>query len=316
MNIFIKKALTLSEIGQKDNQEDSIYPESIQITRKTCFFILCDGMGGHEHGEVASHTVCEALGNFLHTHWPQDDIMTSELFEQALEYAYDELDKKDEDAGSAKKMGTTMTCLCLHRKGYLVAHIGDSRIYHIRPSLTKIEEKRLGILYQSSDHSLMNELLRAGELTEEEARHFPQKNVITRAMQPHQERRSKADIYSFNNIQGGDYFFLCSDGVLEQLTNERLCEILADKKLDDKDKLQAIKQVCDGKTKDNYTCFLIPIDRVELDEDDKFEQQDVIQALEVDAAIKKESFCTKMKCHFPIDNLIVKLKALVKHIRH
>ncbi len=316
MKIFICQPFSFSEIGKKNNQEDCIYPESIQITKKSRFFILCDGMGGHEHGEVASHTVCGALGNFLHTHWPQDDIMTSELFEQALEYAYDELDKKDEDAGSAKKMGTTMICLCLHRKGYLVAHIGDSRIYHIRPSLTKIEEKRLGILYQSSDHSLMNELLRAGELTEEEARHFPQKNVITRAMQPHQERRSKADIYSFNNIQGGDYFFLCSDGVLEQLTNERLCEILADKKLDDKDKLQAIKQVCDGKTKDNYTCFLIPIDRVELDEDDKFEQQDVIQALEVDAAIKKESFCTKMKCHFPIDNLIVKLKALVKHIRH
>lgn len=288
MKINIKQPLTFSEIGQKNNQEDCIYPSAKRVTKKDRFFILCDGMGGHEHGEVASQTVCQALGHFLKSHHPRRGIMTTELFNDALAYAYDELDKKD--TGEALKMGTTMTCLFLHRKGYLVAHIGDSRIYHIRPGLTNIKEGRLGILYQSSDHSLVNELLRAGELTEEEARHFPQKNIITRAMQPHQERRSKADVYLFNDIQKGDYFFLCCDGVLEQLTNARLCEILANTDLDDKGKLNAIKQICDGKTKDNYTCYLIPIDNVKLEADDRNEPNDIIQAIEVNKQKEKGKF--------------------------
>ena len=278
MEIIIRKPLSFSRIGQKDNQEDCIYPAANKATTKNRFFILCDGMGGHEYGEVASKTVCQALSDFLNNHQPSQGIMTVELFNAALKHAYDELDKKD--TGATLKMGTTMTCLYLHRKGYLVAHIGDSRIYHIRPSLTDLENERLGILYQSSDHSLVNDLLRAGELTEEEALHFPQKNIITRVMQPHLERRYNADIYSFNNIQRGDYFFLCSDGILEQLTNEHLCEILSEDTLSDKEKLDAIKHVCDGKTKDNYTCYLIPIDDVIWEEGDDEHNQlgNVIQA--------------------------------------
>lgn len=258
MKITIRQPLSFSEIGKKDNQEDCIYPSAKEVNAKNRFFILCDGMGGHEHGEVASATVCEALGGYFENHQPEDGVMTPDLFKEALEYAYNELDKKD--TGGLKKMGTTMTCLYLHRKGYLVAHIGDSRIYHIRPES--------GIIYQSSDHSLVNDLLRAGELTEEEAVNFPQKNIITRAMQPNLERRHKADVFSFSDIKKGDYFFLCSDGVLEQLTNEKLCKVLSNKKLNDSQKLEAIKQVCDGNTKDNYTCYLIPVENVVLEKNE------------------------------------------------
>lgn len=130
-------------------------------------------------------------------------------------------------------------------------------------------------------------MLRAGELTGEEAVNFPQKNVITRAMQPNLERRHKADVFSFSDIQKGDYFFLCCDGVLEQLTNDKLCEILSDKKTSDKEKLASIKHVCDGNTKDNYTCFLIPIDDVVMEEDDtKVGDGDMIAGVEPD--VKEE----------------------------
>ena len=273
MKITIRQPLSFSEIGRKDNQEDCIYPSADKVNDQNRFFILCDGMGGHENGEVASTTVCEALGCFFESHLPEDGVMTTDLFKEALNYAYDELDKKD--TGGLKKMGTTMTCLYLHRKGYLVAHIGDSRIYHIR--------SHTGIVYQSSDHSLVNDLLRAGELTEEEALKFPQKNVITRAMQPNLERRHKADVFSFSDIKKGDYFFLCCDGVLEQLTNDQLCEILSDKKRNDVQKLEAIKQICDGNTKDNYTCYLVPIDDVIMEEDDsKSSDEDMIVGVELD----------------------------------
>lgn len=272
MKITIRQPLCFSEIGRKDNQEDCLYPSAEAVSVKNKFFVLCDGMGGHENGEVASATVCESLGWYLDKHQPKDGVMTPDLFKQALEYAYDELDKKD--SGGIKKMGTTMTCLYLHRNGYLVAHIGDSRIYHIRPNT--------GIMYQSSDHSLVNDLLRAGELTEEEAQNFPQKNIITRAMQPNLERRHKADVYSFNDIQKEDYFFLCSDGVLEQLTNDKLCDILATSNLSDCQKLNAIKNICDGKTKDNYTCYLIPVDDVVVEnEDTQVNNGDIIVGVEL-----------------------------------
>lgn len=281
MKISIRQPLSFSEIGRKDNQEDRVYPLPNEVTPQSRVFVLCDGMGGHENGEVASETVSQALGCYLDNMLTNGSVITTDMFKEALTHAYDELDKKD-NGSSFKKMGTTMTCLCLHNNGYLVAHIGDSRVYHIRPSLTDAAKGRQGIIYQSSDHSLVNDLLRAGELTEEEVVNFPQKNVITRAMQPNLERRYKADIYSFTNVEAGDYFFLCCDGVLEQLTNEKLCEILADSSLDEKQKLEAIKSVCDGKTKDNYTCYLIPVENVVSEEGDNENSDDIIQGLVAD----------------------------------
>lgn len=265
MIIKIRQPLCFSEIGRKDNQEDYLWPQPKAVTKANRVFLMCDGVGGQDSGEVASQTAATALGEYITAHPAIDGIVTKAMFEEALAYGYDELDKVD--TGAFRKMGTTMTCLVLHRGGALVAHIGDSRVYHIRPSLAD-EDGRSGIIYQSADHSLVNDLLRAGEITEEEAIDFPQKNVITRAMQPHLERRYKADILNIDDVQAGDYFFLCCDGVLEHLTNDMLGAILSDENLDDQGKINAIKEVCDGRTRDNYTCWLIPIDKVEAEATD------------------------------------------------
>ena len=81
-----------------------------------------------------------------------------------------------------------------------MAHIGDSRVYHLRPGQ--------GILFETRDHSLVNDLIKVGELTPEAAKDFPQKNVITRVMQPNQERRARADIKEITDVRPGDYFFM------------------------------------------------------------------------------------------------------------
>lgn len=281
MKITIKQPLSFSEIGLKDNQEDFLWPLPNAVTVDDRVFLMCDGMGGHDNGELASKTAATALGKYLTSHPSPDGIVTKAMFEQALAYAYDELDKVDN--GAVKKMGTTMTCLVLHRGGALVAHIGDSRVYHIRPSLAD-EHGRSGIIYQSADHSLVNDLLRSGEITEEEAADFPQKNVITRAMQPHLERRYKADILNIDDVQAGDYFFLCCDGVLEQLTNDMLGNILKNQTLDDNAKINAIKKVCDGKTHDNYTCWLIPVLDVQKEETDVVQDDEEQVAVTVEQA--------------------------------
>lgn len=97
--------------------------------------------------------------------------------------------------------GLDVADLCLNDDSYLAAHIGDSRICHIRPSSFNPKEKRGGIIYQSSDHSLVNDLLKAGEITEQEALEFPARNVITRAMQPYLDVRYKADVYLLDDIE-------------------------------------------------------------------------------------------------------------------
>lgn len=277
MKITIRQPKSFSEIGRKDNQEDFLWPNPATVTTENRVFVMCDGVGGQDSGEVASETAATALGTYLTEHQSEDGIVTKADFEKALSYAYDEMDKVD--TGAVKKMGTTMTCLVLHKGGALVAHIGDSRIYHVRPSLAS-KEGRTGIIYQSADHSLVNDLLRAGEITEEEAVNFPQKSVITRAMQPHLERRYKADIYEINDVESGDYFFLCCDGVLEQLTNDKLGEILANVTLNDDEKIAAVKAVCDGNTRDNYTCWLVPIDKVEREESDAEHEEEIAVVVE------------------------------------
>ena len=250
MDIKIGLPLSFSEIGQKDNQEDFVFPSPTEVKQDDRVIILCDGMGGHSHGEVASRTVATALGQFMKWHFPSDGVLTKEVFNEGLDYAYGQLNLVDD--GAPKKMGTTLTFVCFHKDGCFCAHIGDSRIYIVRPS-----ERR--IVYRSEDHSLVNDLVRAGELTPEEAAYYPHKNVITRAMQPNQEKPAKAEIRNIQDIQSGDYVFQCCDGILENLDENTLIDILSNQGTSDVQKLAAIRNVCLGRTKDNFTCYLTPV---------------------------------------------------------
>lgn len=249
MKITLNAPRPFSEPGQKPNQEDRIAP--IPMDRNTRCFVLCDGMGGHENGEVAAEIVATNLYKALTESIPEPDIISVERFNNALAATNAELDKMPIPDG--KLPGTTMTCVYFAENGVLCAHIGDSRIYHIRPGV--------GIMYVSRDHSLVNDLLRAGQLTPEEAKTFPRKNVITRAMQPGLDRPYRADIKIFSDVKAGDYFFMCCDGILEQLTDERLVEIV-NENTDATAKRQAVYDICFNRTRDNFTCIFIPVAEV------------------------------------------------------
>ena len=235
------KYLSLQELGKRSNQEDSIYPKLGEDINDNDLFILCDGMGGHECGEIASQTVCESMSSYIISH-PDTD------FESALNAAYDALDAVDNNNG--KKMGTTMTFLKIEKDSCIVAHIGDSRVYQIRPS-----EKR--IIYVTRDHSLVNDLIACGELTPEEAKNSKQKNVITRAMQPNQEKRTKADVAILTDIKEGDYFYMCSDGMLEISEDEDIVNVLS-MNITDEEKLEILRGVTVDNS-DNHTAHLIHI---------------------------------------------------------
>ncbi len=253
MEITLREPLGYSHIGRKERQEDAVWPLFDEATDQNTCFVLCDGVGGSLHGEIASQTSSKVIGRYLAQVVKEKGSAGEEDVQRAVSLAYDELEKMDlQDSDGKVSMATTLACVCIHKNGILASHIGDSRIYHIRPNH--------GLLYQSADHSLVNALLQAGELTMEEVPNFPRKNVITRAIQPN-SKRAKAEVHQLTDVQSGDYLFLCCDGVLEQLSNERLVEILS-MKISDKEKLSLLEQESLDKTKDNFTAYLIPIDKV------------------------------------------------------
>lgn len=254
---FKIKAYNLQELGQRQNQEDSLFPALGKSTPDDRLFVLCDGMGGHEKGEVASATVCETICSTILSAWNPNEALSDELFLQALSAAYEALDAKDNS--EERKMGTTLTFLCLHTNGATVAHIGDSRVYQLRPASKKSQAR---IVFRTQDHSLVNDLVKIGEITEEEAKHHPQKNVITRAMQPCQEHRAKADIAHITDILPGDYFYMCSDGMLEEASDENILNVITKPNVTDEKKLEMLRQVTED-NKDNHTAHLIHIDKVE-----------------------------------------------------
>ncbi|MBO7112424.1 MAG: serine/threonine-protein phosphatase [Bacteroidaceae bacterium] len=250
MKYVLSTPLSIHELGQRTNQEDSLYPQAASLTASQRFFILCDGMGGHESGEVASSTVCDSMGSYLSRHLAAGEPFSNQMFENALSAAYTGLDSKDQP-DAVKKMGTTMTFLMFHESGVTAAHMGDSRIYQFRPG---IEEP----LYKSRDHSLVNDLIMLGELTQEEARTSRNKNVITRAMQPGVDNRAKADITLLTDVKPGDWFYMCSDGMLEQMDDTELGSILTDSSLTAEQKRDQLISKTSG-NRDNHTAFIIQV---------------------------------------------------------
>lgn len=215
-------------------------------------------MGGHEHGEVASQSICKSLSSFLLQHAVASEGLEDKLLSDALAYAYEELDKLAV-AGDTRQMGTTLTLLYFHSNGCTAAHIGDSRIYHFRPSSHTI-------LYKSRDHSLVYDLYQAGELTYEKMKTFPQKNVITRAMIAGDRNHPKPDVIHISDIQPGDYFYICSDGMLEQMEDEELLDVFSANVSDEEKRQMLISETSDNK--DNHSAYIVHIKEVSHDEAD------------------------------------------------
>lgn len=252
MHIILGQPYSFMQIGKRNKQEDARFPNEDIPQKKSSFFIVCDGVGGNRKGEVASLTFCKAFSEALNN----VDYRTN-FSEESLKYTLSCAYKKffNKAVVNSLDMETTLAFVCFCKNGCVVAHAGDSRIYHVRP--------HKGILYRSNDHSLVNSLVHSGHLTPEEAINHPDRNVITRSIHvvKSREEHLKITMMSTQNIEAGDYFFLCTDGVSDLLSDEQLISILNEKKAD-KMKCQEIASLS-GKSVDNNTGYLIPITTVE-----------------------------------------------------
>ena len=246
MNINIKAPQFCYEIGKRNNNEDYIFPAPSTASEKSRLFLVCDGMGGHEDGEIASKTATEAIAEYwsANPHQPDD----AEKVNQAITLAVNKMNHLVADAKANESMGTTMTLAYIGKESVLVAHVGDSRIYQIRPGS--------GIIYQSKDHSLVQKWVDAGLLTPEEARTHPKSNIITQVIQPRSLAFINPEVVVLNDIEKGDYLFLCTDGITESIDDYYLVEIISAHKSDHK-KMNRIKQICLKNSKDNHSAYLI-----------------------------------------------------------
>ncbi len=172
-------------------------------------FVVADGMGGAQAGEVASRIAVEAfepgVGDPVE---PESALAT--LAQQANARIYELSHSHAEQAG----MGTTLTAVYVGEREVSIAHVGDSRAYRLRDgALEKLTD----------DHSLVDELIRQGRLTPEEALEHPQRSVITRALGP--EGVVEVDTRSYS-AHDGDVYLLCSDGLTTMLSEDQVATVL------------------------------------------------------------------------------------------
>lgn len=237
----------LHEIGGKANQEDYIWPTEGTASLEDKVFIVCDGVGGSENGEVASRIISESMGKALltcsSTTISPDYINSLLLTSKQAMINYARLN------GLSLDMATTFTAVILYKSKAFVAWCGDSRVYHLRKG---------EVLYKSSDHSLVNLLVKNGEITEEEAMTHPQKNIILKAIKA-DSAAIEAECDWIVDVQAGDYFLLCTDGLLENITNKDLKFLLNQNDKGNIDLVQSFQQFCLNKTKDNYSMYLLKV---------------------------------------------------------
>lgn len=212
--------------------------------------VVADGMGGHQAGDVASRTTTEAVLRKLRELRRE---MTPREWEEsvvrAVRYANAEVYGMAALKASYAGMGTTLVLAVAIDSRLLIAHVGDSRAYLFRAG-------RLTLL--TDDHSLVHELLRAGEIAAEEARSHPRRNVLTRALGT--EQTIEADIRHID-WEPGDLLLLCSDGLNNMLPDDEIRRVLAADESTERKAERLIEQALSAGGDDNVTAVIVENER-------------------------------------------------------
>ena len=251
MDITLERPFAATEKGRRKNNEDFIYPLSELANSGQRLFMVCDGVGGAEKGEVASALACDSFQTFFNTFFDEGD-PSEEFINRAVHYTESRFDEYITQHPEAKGMATTITLLYVGVSGITVAHIGDSRIYQLR------EGK---IIYETEDHSLVNSWVKLGIITKEEALVHPKKNVITRAIMG-AENSVSADVAFIADVQDADVFFLCTDGVTECFSNKDLTDVFSSGKNAESIKNTIVESCC-NEARDNFSFYIIPIQSIQ-----------------------------------------------------
>lgn len=201
-----------TDIGQKrSNNQDFI--NKFDNKKGITLLVLADGMGGHRAGNIASEMTVTDLGR----EWVKTDFTELSEIRDWLLTTIESENQRIYDLGQSedfKGMGTTVEAVALVESNAIYAHIGDSRIGLVHAGHYTL---------LTSDHSLVNELVKAGQITEEEAASHPQKNIITQSIG--QAAPVEPDL-GIKVLEKGDYLVINSDGLTNMISNDEIVDIL------------------------------------------------------------------------------------------
>lgn len=233
----------LTDKGKKrDVNEDYFYAEYP-------LFIVADGLGGHQAGEVASSTAVKIFSEKISSVY-SNDLKPDELLEymkNALLDADEAIYKAGRSSIELKGMGTTMTAGCFLDKKLALAHIGDSRAYLLREGkLTKI----------TTDHTYVQHLVDIGEIDEKEASVHPLRSALTQALGGEYKIKAQLKIIG---IKEGDIILFCTDGLYTMVSEERIKEILSEDLKVEKKASKLVEEAIEAGGLDNITVIVIQV---------------------------------------------------------
>ncbi len=261
----------MNAVGKTDKgllrriNQDCIKVISEPVGKLPNLFIIADGMGGHRAGEVASQKAIEYFCEFINSNISESGLEdtkghnfndTLDTIISALTYANNMVFEQSSTNPELSGMGSTLTAVVVGYGKVTIAHVGDSRAYFISEA---------GITQLTDDHSYVNELLKAGRITAEQARNHPNKNVMTRAVGTDLNVQIDGIVQQLNST---GYILLCSDGLTNMVPDEDIRRIVTEKALLG----PSLKQKCDNLIHkanhnggaDNISVILIEIQRENL----------------------------------------------------
>ena len=240
MQVFAK-----TDIGRERKINEDFYYIS-EAEDKIKLFILADGMGGYNAGEVASKMAVEAVKEYIYKHFQKNKDSKEKienLLREAIEYANNVVYKKSQSQKELNGMGTTLdVCLIYNSKVY-IGHVGDSRVYRIRKEFMR----RI-----TRDHSYVQTLIEDGTITKEEAFHHPKKNMLTKALGCME--KVEPDIYTKTFIKD-DIILMSSDGLTNMIKEDEIYNTIKQDKENATENL--VKQANDNGGYDNITVVII-----------------------------------------------------------
>ena len=205
------KAYSITDIGKKRSMnQDYVYASDQPVGNLKNLLIVADGMGGHNAGDLASrYTVQEMLAYIKES----EEDRPVPLLSMAIHHANEQVLEKAESEKELEGMGTTLVAATVQDEYLYVANVGDSRLYLIDDGIEQI----------THDHSLVEEMIRIGELQRKDAKNYPDRNVITRAIGVRVPVR--VDFFDVK-LEHGDKILLCSDGLTTMVEDEEILEIV------------------------------------------------------------------------------------------
>jgi protein phosphatase len=205
------KAYSITDTGKKrSSNQDFVYASEQPVGNLSNLLIVADGMGGHNAGDIASRSTVEAMVDYIEK---AEEKRPIPLLSMAIHHANDLVVEKAEADRSLEGMGTTVVAATLKDEYLYIANVGDSRLYLIDQEIEQI----------TRDHSLVEEMIRNGELLRKDARSHPKRNVITRAVGVHSP--VKIDFFDVK-LEKGDRILLCSDGLTTMVEDEEILSIV------------------------------------------------------------------------------------------